>query len=165
MNAPFPPSPGSPAKPQRKLWPWFLGGCLLLVLLAIGTFALLAWFGIKAMSTQARDTVAALPMVQENFGTLTGADFDTSALAQGVLAFSLTGQHGEGRLAIRVNPQTGAFESATLTLPNGEVRELDTTALQRLQALQSGDLSQILQTMQPPPAPPQPPTPPAPPEG
>ena len=27
---------GNVQKPKRKLWPWFLGGCLLLIVLVIG---------------------------------------------------------------------------------------------------------------------------------
>ena len=139
MNTPFPPPPNNAQKPKRKLWPWFLGGCLLLVLVGGVLVAALFWFGIKAVGTQARDSIASLPAVQQNFGALADASFDTSALAQGMMAFSLRGELGEGRLAIRLDPETGAFDSATLTLPNGEVRELDGAALQRLQALQDGN--------------------------
>ena len=138
MNTPFPPPPAAHEK-KRKLWPWFLGGCLILVLLLGVGIAAITWFGLKAMGTQARDSIATLPAVQQNFGALSDASIDTGALAQGLMAFSLTGERGEGRLAIKLNPQTGAFESATLTLPSGEVRELDGAALQRLQALQEGD--------------------------
>lgn len=145
MNTPFPPPPAAPEK-KRKLWPWFLGGCLVLILLIVVGIGAVTWFGLKAMGTQARDSIAALPAVQENFGTLADASIDTAALAQGMMAFTLTGERGEGRLAIKLNPQTGAFESATLTLPSGEVRELDGAALERLKALQQGD---VLKAMAP----------------
>lgn len=142
MNTPFPPPP--PTRKKRTLWPWFLGGCLLLLLIGGVLLVGLVWFGVKALGTQARDSIGSLPAVQENFGALTDASLDTGALAQGMMAFTLRGELGEGRLAIRLDPQTGAFDSATLTLPSGEVRQLDGAALRRLQALQEGNWLQAM---------------------
>jgi hypothetical protein len=142
MNTPFPPPPSAPAKPQRKLWPWFLGGCLLLILLAVAAFVGLGYFGMKAMGSAGKDIVAAVPGMEEHFGTVTDAGMDMGAIMEAsqtgksVMAFKITGDKGEGRLVIEIDPATSQFKSATLTLPNGETRELDPALLQQLQGLQ-----------------------------
>jgi hypothetical protein len=142
MSTPYPNPPSAPATPQRKLWPWFLGGCLLLVLLGVGAFVALGWFGLKAMGTATKDIVASVPAVQEHFGAVTDAGMDFGAMGAnpGAMVFKITGAKGEGRLVIQIDPATQAFTSATLTLPSGEVHELDATTLDQLKALQQGQL-------------------------
>lgn len=143
MNTPFPPPPAND-KPKRTLWPWFLGGCLVLVLIAVAAVAGLGYFGMKAMGSAAKDMVASVPAVQEHFGAVTDAGMDFAAMgaSPGSMVFKITGEKGEGRLDIRMNQATQEFESATLTLPNGEVHELDASALDQLKALQAGQLPQ-----------------------
>ncbi|MGL6290179.1 MAG: hypothetical protein ACRC2H_05790 [Silanimonas sp.] len=142
MSTPFPPPPSAPAKPQRKLWPWFLGGCLVLILLGVAAVVGLGYFGMQAMGTATKDMVANVPAVQEHFGTVTDAGMDMGAVMEAaqagksVMAFTITGDKGQGRLVIEMDQATQQFKSATLTLPNGEVRELDASTLQQLQALQ-----------------------------
>jgi hypothetical protein len=142
MSTPFPPPPSANNPPKRKLWPWFLGGCLVLILLAVAAFVGLGYFGMKAMGTATKDMVASVPAVQEHFGTITDAGMDMGAImeagktGQSVLAFNITGDKGEGRLVIEMDQATQQFKSATLTLPNGEAMELDASTLQQLQALQ-----------------------------
>lgn len=141
MNSPFPP-PSANEKPKRKLWPWFLGGCLVLILLAVAAFVGLGYFGMKAMGSATKEMVASVPVVQEHFGTVTDAGMDMGAIMEAgqtgksVLAFTITGDKGEGRLVIEMDQATQQFKAATLTLPNGEAMELDAATLQQLQGLQ-----------------------------
>lgn len=138
MNTPAP----NATKP-RKLWPWFLGGCLLLVLLAIGAFVAMAWFGMKMMGDGAKQAVSGVPLVQEHFGRVEDVSMDFGGLmeagqaGQQAMVFRLRGEKGEGRLVITMDP-AGGFQSATVTLPNGEVHELDQRALEQLKTLQGG---------------------------
>lgn len=139
MSTPFPPPPAAPQK-QRKIWPWALGGCLVLLLLgalAIGGFF---WFGLKQFGGQAQASVQALPGVSENFGTVTDAGIDWAAMGTNpnALVFNITGERGNGRLVVTLDPQSRQFQSATLTLPNGETREIDTALLRQLEALSQG---------------------------
>ena len=140
MSTPFPPPPAAPAK-QRKIWPWALGGCLVLLLggLAIGA---VFWFGLKQFGAQTQSAVQALPGVEEHFGAVTDAGMDFGALGTnpGAMVFKITGEKGEGRLVVQIDPATREFRSATLTLPNGETREIDTTLLRQLEALSRGQL-------------------------
>lgn len=144
MNTPFPPPPAAPAKPQRKLWPWFLGGCLMLLLLGGLAIGGMTWFGLKAFGSQTATTVQAIPGVQEHFGTISDAGMDFGAMGSnpGAMVFKITGEKGDGRLTIQMDPQTKAFRSATLTLPNGETREVDTAFLKSLEALSQGQMPQ-----------------------
>jgi hypothetical protein len=143
MNTPFPPPPAAPEK-KRKLWPWFLGGCLVLVLIAVAAVAGLGYFGMKAMGAATKEVVANVPAVQEHFGAVTDAGMDFAAMGAtpGSMVFKITGEKGEGRLSIQIDQATQQFQSATLTLPNGEVHELDATTLDQLKALQQGQLPQ-----------------------
>ena len=143
MNTPFPPPPAAPEK-KRKLWPWFLGGCLVLVLIAVAAVAGLGYFGLKAMGSATKEIVASVPAVQEHFGAVTDAGMDFAAMGSspGAMVFKITGEKGEGRLTIQMDQATQQFQSATLTLPNGEVHELDATTLDQLKALQQGQLPQ-----------------------
>lgn len=142
MNTPFPPPPSAPAKSQRKLWPWFLGGCLGLLLVGGLAIAAMFYFGAKAISAGGKEIVAQVPAVQEHFGTVTDAGMDMGAIMEAgqtgksVMAFKITGEKGEGRLVMEIDPATNQFKSATLTLPNGETREIDPALLQQLQGLQ-----------------------------
>jgi len=140
MNVPFPPPPAAPIKPRRKIWPWALGGCLLVLLIGVVTVGALIYFGAKAIAAGSREVVAQVPAVQEHFGPLTGVGMDWGAMTAnpGTMVLKLTGAKGEGRLLIQTDPATMQFRSATLTLPNGEVHELDTAELRQLQALQQG---------------------------
>jgi hypothetical protein len=141
MTTPFPPPPAAP-EAKRKLWPWFLGGCLLLILLAVGGFVAIGWFGVKALGSATKDVVASVPAVTEHFGAVTDAGMDFAAMGTtpGAMVFKITGEKGEGRLSIQLDPATQQFQSATLTLPNGEVHELDKKTLDQLKALQQGQL-------------------------
>lgn len=143
MSTPFPPPPAND-KPKRKLWPWFLGGCLVLVLIGVAAFIGVGYLGAKWMGAAAKETLAGIPVVEENFGTVTDAGMDLMALGTtpGSMVFKITGEKGEGRLSIQVNPATQEFESATLTLPNGEVHDIDASVLEKLKALQQGRLPQ-----------------------
>jgi hypothetical protein len=97
---------------------------------------------MKAMGTATKDMVASVPAVQEHFGTITDAGMDMGAIMEAgqtgksVLAFTITGDKGDGRLVIEMDQTTQQFKSATLTLPNGEAMELDAATLQQLQGLQ-----------------------------
>jgi hypothetical protein len=141
MSTPFPQPPAND-KPKRKLWPWFLGGCLTLIVLGVAAFVGLGYFGMKAMGTATKDMVASVPAVQEHFGTITDAGMDMGAIMEAgqtgksVLAFTITGDKGDGRLVIEMDQTTQQFKSATLTLPSGEAMELDVATLQQLQILQ-----------------------------
>jgi hypothetical protein len=142
MNTPFPPPPAAPEK-KRKLWPWFLGGCLLLILLAVGAFVAVGYFGLKALGTATKDVIANVPAVQEHFGAVSDAGMDFGAMSASggsAMVFKITGEKGEGRLSIQLDPATQQFKSATLTLPNGDVHEIDQTTLEQLKALQQGQM-------------------------
>lgn len=141
MNTPFPPPPAAPQK-TRRIWPWALGGCLVLVLLAVVGFVALGWFGLKAMGSATKDVMATVPAVQEHFGAINDAGMDFGAIGTnpGALTFNITGEKGTGTLVVQIDPQTRAFQSATLTLPNGETREIDTTVLRQLEALSQGQI-------------------------
>ena len=141
MSTPFPPPPAAPQK-QRKIWPWALGGCLLVVVLGIGAIVAAGYFGMKVMGSATKDIVASVPAVQEHFGTVTDAGMDFSAMGAnpGQMVFKITGAKGEGLLKIQLDPATQQFQSATLTLPNGDVHELDQATLDKLQALQQGQI-------------------------
>ncbi|MFN3964926.1 MAG: hypothetical protein ACK4JC_05845 [Silanimonas lenta] len=141
MNTPAP----TAARP-RRLWPWVLGGCLVLVLLAVAALVALGWFGMKMVGETTRQAVAEVPLVQEHFGRVedVGMDFggivEAGQAGQQAMVFRLRGEKGEGRLVITADPASGEFRSATLTLPNGEVHELDQRTLEQLKALQGGGL-------------------------
>lgn len=146
MNTPYPPPPAAPAKPQRKLWPWFLGGCLLLLLIGAVAIGAVLYFGAKAISAGTKELVGNVPAVREHFGAVSEAGLDLGAMTeagqagQSIMVFRIAGEKGEGRLSIQLDPATQAFQSATLTLPNGEVHELDKKTLDQLKALQQGRL-------------------------
>ena len=141
MSTPFPPPPAKD-KPKRKLWPWFLGGCLVLILLGVGAVVGLGYFGMKAVSAGGKEIVAQVPAVQEHFGAVTDAGMDFGAMMEAgqtgksVVIFNITGEKGEGRLIIETDQATQAFKSATLTLPSGETVEVDAATLKQLQSLQ-----------------------------
>jgi hypothetical protein len=137
MNSPAP-NAGKP----RKLWPWFLGGCLLLVLLGVVALVAVGWFGMKMMGDATRKIVAEVPLVEEHFGKVTdaGMDFGGMGSQPGAMVFRIVGEKGEGRLVITLDPSTSQFQSATLILPNGEEHALDQRTLEQLQALQTGGI-------------------------
>ena len=141
MNTPFPPPPANDP-PKRKLWPWFLGGCLVLILLGVGAVVGLGYFGMKAMGSATQEMVGSIPVVQEHFGAVTGAGMDMGAMMEAgqtgksVVVFNITGEKGDGRLVIETDQATQEFKSATLTLPSGESIELDAATLRQLQGLQ-----------------------------
>lgn len=141
MNTPFP-SPPAPAKTARKIWPWALGGCLVLVVLAVLAAGGLVWFGAKQIGAQTQSIVQTLPGVQEHFGTVSDAGMDVAAMTQqpGAMVFTITGEKGTGTLRVQLDPQTAQFRSAILTLPNGETREIDPALLHPLQGLMQGQL-------------------------
>jgi hypothetical protein len=141
MSTPFPPPPAAPEK-KRKLWPWFLGGCLTLIVLGGLAVAAMFYFGAKAVSAGGKEIVAQVPAVQEHFGAVTDAGMDFGAMMEAsqagrsVMIFNITGEKGEGRLVIETDQATQAFKSATLTLPSGETLEVDAATMKQLQALQ-----------------------------
>jgi hypothetical protein len=141
MNTPFPPPPAAPEK-KRKLWPWFLGGCLTLIVLGGLAVAAMFYFGAKAVSAGGKEIVSQVPAVEEHFGAVTDAGMDFGAMmeasqaGQSVMIFNITGEKGEGRLVIETDPATQAFKSATLNLPSGETVEVDAATLKQLQNLQ-----------------------------
>ncbi|WP_397572947.1 hypothetical protein [Silanimonas sp.] len=141
MNTPFPPPPAAPEK-KRKLWPWFLGGCLTLIVLGGLAVAAMFYFGAKAVSAGGKEIVAQVPAVQEHFGAVTDAGMDFGAMMEAsqagrsVMIFNITGEKGEGCLVIETDQATQAFKSATLTLPSGETLEVDAATMKQLQALQ-----------------------------
>ena len=141
MSTPFPPPPAAPEK-KRKLWPWFLGGCLTLIVLGGLAVAAMFYFGAKAVSAGGKEIVAQVPAVQEHFGAVTDAGMDFGAMMEAsqagrsVMIFNITGEKGEGRLVIETDQATQAFKSATLTLPSGETVEVDAATLKQLQSLQ-----------------------------
>ena len=141
MNTPYPPPPANDP-PKRKLWPWFLGGCLVLILLGVGAVVGLGYFGMKAVGSATQEMVASVPVVQEHFGAVTDAGMDMGAMMEAgqagksVVVFNITGEKGEGRLVIETDQTTQEFKSATLTLPSGEAVELDAATLRQLQGLQ-----------------------------
>jgi hypothetical protein len=141
MSTPFPPPPAND-KPKRKLWPWFLGGCLTLLVVGGLAVAAMFYFGAKAVSAGGKEIVAQVPAVQEHFGAVTDAGMDFGAMMEAgqtgksVVIFNITGEKGEGRLVIETDQATQAFKSATLTLPSGETVEVDAATLKQLQSLQ-----------------------------
>ena len=141
MSTPFPPPPTND-KPKRKLWPWFLGGCLTLLVVGGLAVAAMFYFGAKAVSAGGKEIVAQVPAVQEHFGAVTDAGMDFGAMMEAsqagrsVMIFNITGEKGEGRLVIETDQATQAFKSATLTLPSGETLEVDAATMKQLQALQ-----------------------------
>ena len=146
MSTPFPPPSPSAAAPKRRIWPWALGGCLILLLLAGGALVAIGWFGVKALGSATKDVLAGVPAVSENFGPLQDAGFDWGAMGQAtakgehVMIYAITGEKGRGSLRIDLDPATQAFRSATLTLSDGQVRELGSATIERLKALSEGRL-------------------------
>jgi len=161
MNTSFPPPPPPSARSARRIWPWALG-CFSLLLLAGVLMVAGIWFGIRVLGQMSNQVVAAIPGVQAQFGEITDVGIDWAAISAAAAAgrqaivLDLNGAAGAGGLEIEIDPDTGAFRSAHLTLPNGEVRELDTAMLARLQALQEGQLLPLLPLILPPPAEPAP---------
>lgn len=152
MNQDFPPPPpttppsSSPPSPARKraIWPWFLGGCLLIVLLAVVALGLLGWFGLKmagsAMSTGMSQTMAKVPGVTEHFGTLSDVSVDwaaTTASGGRAMVVDITGSQGKGELRIEVDPINGSFTGASIVLPDGRTLGLDQEQLRQLEDLQN----------------------------
>lgn len=142
MSTPFPSPPPAAAKPQRKIWPWALGGCLVLLLLGALAVGAMLWFGVKQIGGQVQQTVTAIPGVSENFGVISDAGMDLGAMGTtpGAMVFNITGEKGTGTLVVQIDPQTRAFQSATLTLPSGEKREIDIALLRQLEALSQGQV-------------------------
>ncbi|MDO8439192.1 MAG: hypothetical protein Q7S67_03025 [Telluria sp.] len=161
MNTPFPPPPPTSARPARRIWPWALG-CFSLLLLAGVLVVAVIWFGIRVLGQMSNQMVATIPGVQAQFGEITDVGIDWTAISAAAAAgrqaivLDLSGAAGVGGLEIEIDPGSGAFRSARLTLPNGEVREFDTVMLARLQALQEGQLLPLLPLILPTPAEPAP---------
>lgn len=157
MSTPFPPPPPTAqASPLRRLWPWALG-CFSLLLLAGVLLVAGVWFGIRALGTMSNQMVAAIPGVQAQFGEITDVGIDWTAISaaaaagQQAIVLDLSGATGTGALKIVLDPVSGQFRSAQLTLPTGEVREFDASMLARLQALQEGQVLPLLPLILPPP--------------
>ena len=74
-----------------------------------------------------------------------------AAAGQQAIVLDLSGATGTGALKIVLDPASGQFRSAQLTLPTGEVREFDASMLARLQALQEGQVLPLLPLILPPP--------------
>ena len=161
MNTPFPPPPPTSARPARRIWPWALG-CFSLLLLAGVLVVAVIWFGIRVLGQMSNQMVATIPGVQAQFGEITDVGIDWTAISAAAAAgrqaivLDLSGAAGVGGLEIEIDPGSGVFRSARLTLPNGEVREFDTVMLARLQALQEGQLLPLLPLILPTPAEPAP---------
>jgi hypothetical protein len=121
--------------PKRPIWPWALGGCLLLIVLVIAGIIGLAWFGLNAFKDQATAAIAEHPVVVEHFGTVSDVSLDFTAMStpqadpnNQAIVVNITGSNGTGQATVimRNNPSgEPTFVSATLTLPNGEKLELD----------------------------------------
>ena len=143
MNTPFPPPPAND-KPKRKLWPWFLGGCLVLIVIGAVAIGGLFYFGAKAVSAGGKEIVAQVPAVQEHFGAISDAGMDFGAMmaagqaGKSVMIFNITGEKGTGKLEIQLDQATQQFQSATITLPSGEVHTVDQATLDMLKGLQQG---------------------------
>ncbi|MBS3958933.1 MAG: hypothetical protein KGZ52_05980 [Xanthomonadaceae bacterium] len=165
MNTPFPPPPA--ARRPRALWPWLLG-CFTLLLLAGVLLVAAIWFGIRALGQMGNQMVAAIPGVQAQFGEISDVGIDWAGIRAAAVAgrqaivLDLSGATGTGQLELEIDPASGAFRGAILTLPSGEVREFDAAMLAQLQALQEGQMLPLLPLLLPAPeaAPaPSPPTP------
>ena len=139
MNSPLPP-PAPPAPKKRAIWPWVLGGCLTLVLLGAVGLVAVGWFGLKALGGAMTEVVGTIPGVEEHFGTLSdiSVNLPATGATQGTgMVLDITGSQGTGQLRLALDPKTGAFTSASVTLPDGETLVLDAGQLEQLQQLQS----------------------------
>lgn len=82
------------------------------------------------------------PNAREAFGEISDTTMDFQEMMEAgnagnsVVAFTIIGDKGEGRLIVEKDPATQAFKSATLTLPSGETVEVDAATLKQLQSLQ-----------------------------
>ena len=125
--------------PKRPIWPWALGGCLLLIVLVVAGILGLAWWGINAFKDQAAAVVTEHPVVVEHFGTVSDVslNFEAMGTAQAdpneqAIVVDITGTNGTGQAVVIMRNNPGgepAFVRATLTLPNGDELELDPATL------------------------------------
>lgn len=126
--------------PKRSIWPWALGGCLLLVVLVVGGFIAAIWFGLSAFKDQATAAISEHPVVVEHFGTVSDVSLDFAAMStpqadpnNQAIVVNITGSNGTGQATVIMRNNPGGdptFVSATLTLPNGETLELDPATMQ-----------------------------------
>lgn len=68
--APATPPPVAPTAPEKKKsspWPWILGGCLLIVLVAIGSMAALGWWGARKVKKEIEKYQPSIDKTRENF--------------------------------------------------------------------------------------------------
>lgn len=126
--------------PKRSIWPWALGGCLLLVVLVVGGIIAAVWFGYSAFKDQATAAISEHPVVVEHFGTVSDVSLDFAAMGtpqadpnNQAIVVNITGSNGTGKATVIMRNNPGgdpSFVSATLTLPNGETLELDPATMQ-----------------------------------
>ena len=123
-------------KPKRKLWPWFLGGCLLLIVLVVGGIVGVGFWGMGKFGDLVQEGFKDHPAVIEHFGTLESVNMDFQATSQAdgqSVVFAVTGSKGKGQIAI---PKTEmeSMESGegaqvfVITTPTGEQVEVDPAA-------------------------------------
>ncbi len=125
--------------PKRSIWPWALGGCLLLVVLVVVGIVGVAWWAMGAIKDQATAVVTEHPLVTEHFGTVSDVSLNFEATGatqvganEQALVVDITGSNGTGQATVilRNNPSgEPTFVRATLTLPNGDELELDPATL------------------------------------
>ncbi len=150
MNSPMPPPPSGPqtpppsynsappAAPKRAKWPWFLGGCLILVLIIGAVVVGLGWFAVKQVSNTMTNAINNVPAVQENFGNVTDIGVDLGAISEAkkrgekdIIYVTITGSKGKGRIVLKTDEATKRFSKVTLELPDGQTLDIDPTIIDK----------------------------------
>ncbi len=123
---------GNVQKPKRKLWPWFLGGCLLLIVLVIGGIFAAGYWGISKLGEMAQAGFEENAVVIEQFGEIQNVSMNFAASGENngqFIVFDVEGEKGKGSIAMDKDAveQGGAGRLLIITTPNGEVIEVDLT--------------------------------------
>lgn len=114
---------------RRSRIPWIIGGIVAAVLLlALGTVASVAWFGISTFNDQAYTAIRADPAIVDAVGKISEIhiDFEATGNAPGdeEFAYRITGDRASGLLVgrfVTIDDEIEDLREGTLSLDDGQV--------------------------------------------
>ena len=114
---------------RRSRIPWIIGGIVAAVLLlALGTVASVAWFGISTFNDQAYTAIRADPAIVDAVGKISEIhiDFEATGNAPGAeeFAYRITGDRASGLLVgrfVTIDDEIEDLREGTLSLDDGQV--------------------------------------------
>lgn len=60
------PAPALPEKKKNSPWSWIIGGCVLIILIAVGSMATLGWWGARKVKKEMQKYTPSAERMKEN---------------------------------------------------------------------------------------------------